>query len=181
MKKLVVLGVIAVLLVSLFLSACGGKTLVSSSTLPSPTSTEAPDDIVITPGGSAYRANVHQQGVPDKWPPVQTIDVTLNDFNIEYRASIETKAGEIRNNIIFIWGKVNPFSFDSELTLYSSDVPDGIVISDADGGGRPGILLGVLAIKVNPDVPAGQYSFKIGIVIDSKDYGTIPCIIKVVK
>jgi len=37
-----------------------------------------------------------------------------------------------------------------------------------------------LVIEISPDVQPGQYNFGIGIEIDGKDYGTIPCTINVV-
>jgi hypothetical protein len=195
-KKFIILGVVILVSITIGLSACRSATKtpvstssqsspsitessVPASSLTSPTSTEAPDDIVITPGGYAYRANVIQQGVLNPWPPVHVDSVTLDDFNIYYRASIETKAGETRNNIILIEHNVTPFSYDSKLTLNFLAVPDGILVTEIGEGERPGILGEALAIKINPDVAAGQFSFKIEIVIDSLDYGSIPCTINV--
>ncbi len=151
--------------------------------LPPPTGPEAPDDIVFTPGGSAYRANVHQMGEPDKWPSIQSANVTLGSgsdaLNINYRDYIETKTGETRYNIIFIWKEGG--LLDKELELYSIAVPDGIGLTNGGGGGRPGILLDVLVIEISPEVAAGQYTFQIGIEVDGKDYGTIPCTVEILE
>jgi hypothetical protein len=79
------------------------KEMLSSLTGP-----EAPDDIVPTLGGPAYRANVHQQGVENPWPPINTTKVTISSsfeadtVHIRYRDYIETKAGEPRYNIVLI-------------------------------------------------------------------------------
>ena len=181
MKNLFVLGILLSLLVITLLTGCTGDTsqTVSAGDLPSSIVTEAPDDIVFTPGGYAYRANVHQEGEPDKWPSIKTIQITLDDINIDYRDSIESKAGEIRNNILFIW-REGGFQ-DNELEVYTRDLPDKFEISQIFGGGRPGILLRTLAIEIPPDVTPGQYTFQIGIEIDGKDYGTIPCTVDVVE
>lgn len=65
---------------------------------------ERPDDIIPTPGGLTYRANFHQEGVENPWPPIESKDVILasNKYSpqITYRDYIETKAGESRNNIL---------------------------------------------------------------------------------
>lgn len=155
---------------------------IHTGSLTPPTGLEAPDDIVPTPGGSAYRANVHQVGEPDKWPPIQSANVTLDSgsdaLNVNYRNYIETKAGETRNNIIFLWKEGG--LFDKKLELYSVDVGDGIGLTNGGGGGRPGILLNVLVIEISPEVAVGQYTFQIGIEIDGKDYGTIPCTVNVI-
>jgi len=39
----------------------------------------------------------------------------------------------------------------------------------------------VLVIEIPPDIQPGQYNFGIGIEIDGKNYGTIPCRIKVIE
>jgi len=63
---------------------------------------EAPDDIMPAPGlGPAYRANIHQQGVENPWPPIEVSEAFLgsgsNEAHIYYRNRIETAAGETRN------------------------------------------------------------------------------------
>jgi hypothetical protein len=147
--------------------------------LPEPTGPEAPDDIVHTPGGDAYQANVHQEGVPDKWPSIQTVIVKRDNLQIQYREEIETRAEETRNNIIAVYG--GEAVFDSKLVLYSSVMPDGIKLTDVGGGGRPGMLLAVVAIEISPSVIPGQYTFSFSVEIDGKDYGTLPCTINVIE
>jgi hypothetical protein len=50
---------------------------------------EASDDIMPTPGGGTYRANVHQQGVDNPWPSIESTDVVLDSgsdtLNVSYR------------------------------------------------------------------------------------------------
>jgi len=152
--------------------------------LPPPTGEEAPDDIVPTPGGYAYRANVHQQGVENPWPPIESAKIVLGSgsdaLDISYRDYIETEAGETRNNIIHV-GKEGGL-FNSQLTLYSVAVPAGIGLTDGGRGvGLPGATGAVLVIEVDPDVTPGQYAFEIGIELDGKDYGTISCAVEVIE
>jgi hypothetical protein len=152
--------------------------------LPPATGEEAPDDIVPTPGGLAYRANVHHQGVENPWPPIESTEVVLGSssdtLNISYRDYIETEAGETRNNIIYI--RKEGWLFDSRLRLYSVVVPSGIGLTDGGRGvGLPGATGAVLVIEVDPDVAPGQYDFEIGIELNGKDYGTIPCTIEVLE
>jgi hypothetical protein len=152
--------------------------------LPPATGEEAPDDIVPTPGGLAYKANVHHQGVENPWPPIESTEVVLGSgsdaLNISYRDYIETEAGETRNNIIHVWKEGG--LFDSRLRLYSVTVPDGIGLTDGGRGvGLPGATGAILVIEVAPDVAPGQYTFEIGIDLGGKDYGTIPCTIEVLE
>lgn len=187
MKKSVLYFMVIMAIVLTALTACQSgdndkHTPIPSGSLPPPAGLEAPDDIVPTPGGYAYRANVHQMGEPDKWPPIQSANVTLGSgseaLNVNYRDYIETKAGETRNNIIFLWKERG--LFDEKLELYSVDVVEGIRLTNEGGGGRPGILLNVLVVEISPEVAAGQYIFQIGIKVDGKDYGTIPCAVNVI-
>jgi hypothetical protein len=191
MKKLIVLSVIFLIALLLFVS-CRLPTFPTLTTpttpipygsLPSSTSIEASDDIVFTPGGVAYRANVFD-GSPHSWPSIQSENATLGSgsdtLTVTYRPPIETKVGENRNNIIDVY-KTDTHLVDNKLELYSVGVPDGIVLINGGGGGLMGELRVVLAIEVNADVAPGQYTFKIGIEIDGKDYGTIPCTINVIE
>jgi hypothetical protein len=187
MKKSVLCFMVILAIVLTALTACQSGNgdeynTIPAGSLPLPTGPEAPDDIVPTPGGFAYSANVHQMGEPDKWPSIQSANVTLGSgseaLNINYRNYIDTKAGETRNNIIFLWKEGG--LFDEKLELYSIDVADGIRLTNGGGGGRPGILLNVLAIEISPEVAAGQYTFQIGIEVGGKDYGTIPCTVSVI-
>jgi len=144
---------------------------------------EAPDDFVPTPGGGTYRANVHQGGVENPWLPIESSDVILGSgadtLKVSYRDFIETEAGEIRNNIIRVTKEGG--LFDSELALYSTDVPDGLELVDGGRGvGLPGTLGAILVIEIAPGLNIGKYPLEIGLEINGKDYGTIPCTIEVI-
>ncbi len=146
---------------------------------------EAPDDIVPAPGmGPAYQANVHQQGMENPWPPIDTVKVVISSsfeadtVYIRYRDYIETRAGETRNNVIFI--SMGNRAVGS-LNLYTVDLPAGIEVTEGMRWYGPGPVAPVLVIDISPDVKTGQYNFGIGIEIDGKDYGTIPCTIKVLQ
>jgi len=145
---------------------------------------EAPDDFVPTPGGGTYRANVHQGGVENPWPPVESVEVSLGSgsdtINVSYRDYIETPSGEARNNIIRVTKEGG--IFDSKLELYSTGVQDGLELADAGRGvGLPGTLGGILVIKIASDVTLGEYPLEIGLIINGKDYGTVTCTVEVIR
>lgn len=158
---------------------------------PAPTSEAANDDIVFPPGGFTYRANVHQQGEPD-WPPVQQTEVTLDALSgtvdIQYRAYIETKAGETRNNIIFLNGGNAPGLPDPlEIQYRAEGSPDGITLTwDREmyggiGGQDRESSRVVLSIHIEPQVTLGEYAFSIHLEHEGKDFGSLPCTIKVLE
>ena len=180
MKKLAISGVVvlAVLLISV------------SCSPPGPPGA-ANDDIVYPPGGFTYRANVHQQGQPD-WPAVSQTEVMLEalsgTIDIQYRDYIETKAGETRNNIIFLSGKDSP-ELSNPLQVYyrAVDMPDGITV-ERDGQMYGGIggkdrksSRVVLQIHIASLVKTGEYRFVIHLEYEGKDFGSLPCTIKVIE
>jgi hypothetical protein len=140
---------------------------------------EAPDDIVPTSGGVAYRANVHQEGEENPWPPIESTEVTLDGIYLSYRDHIETKAGETRNNIFSV-GQEDGF-WEGSLNLYATSIPSGIELAQSICGPSPGALDTVLIIEISPEAAPGQYTLEIGLEIDGSDYGTVPCIIEVVE
>jgi hypothetical protein len=186
MKKLAILCIIAAVLILPLISACqsGERIPIPVGVLPSPTDAEAPDDIVFTPGGAAYRANVHQGGVENPWSPIPIFSANLTKgsetITVYYRPTIDTRAGELHTDIVIVV-RESAFLNGEKLALYAVDVPEGINITRGGGAGLPGSLGVVLVVITEPDVAAGQYTFQIGIEIDGKDYGTIPCTVKVVK
>lgn len=165
--------------------------LVSTSCSPPGPSGAANDDIVYPPGGFTYRANVHQQGQPD-WPAIQQTEVTLDAFSgtvgIQYRNYIETKAGETRNNIIFLDGQNAPELLNPLQVYYRAvDLPDGITI-ERDGQMYGGIggkdkesSRVVLMIHIAPQVKSGEYPFVIQLDYEGNDFGSIPCTTKVLE
>jgi hypothetical protein len=150
---------------------------------PAPPPGEQPDDIVYTPGGIAYRANVHEQGVTNPWPPIQTSTVVLADnVTITYRADIETKAGEARNNIITLRIPGRLVNDSRDLKLAAGSLPAGIQVKEGEqSGGLPGTIAQVLVVEISQGIKMGEYVFQIDVEFEGKDYGNIPCTIRVVQ
>ena len=178
-----IIVVVALLFSSLVVTSCrsggdGDRILIPTQDLLPAVGEEAPDDIVPTPGGVAYRANVHQQGEENSWLPIESIAVTLDGIYLGYRDYIETKAGETRNNIFGV-SREDGF-WEGSLNLYATSILSGITLAQAVSGGLPGTLATVLIIEVSPEAVPGQYTLEIGLEINGRDYGTVPCIIEVV-
>lgn len=194
--NMLVLLVSILLTLTVVLPGCASENSAQVSSLPAspPTLTpaeEAPDDIVYPPGGPAYRANVHQAGVPDKWPSIQSKDVTLNGSfgtaQVSYRDYIETKAGQTINNIFSAYlPDAQPIDGTKaiELSLEAIDAPKGITLSQSgnvhlsDPARRTKT---VLKIVIASQVTQGEYKFNIDMEIDGEDYDSIPCTIKVIE
>ena len=142
---------------------------------------EAPDDITHGPGGPGYRANFHQQGEENPWPPIKANGVDLGDdtdaAHVAYRDYIETKAGQVRNNI-FTVSKPDR-NLNHVVVLEVSNIPTYIEVTEARRWYGPGIVKTVLEIEISRQVKPGEYNFEVGVKIDGKDYGTVPCAIKV--
>lgn len=144
---------------------------------------ERPDDIIPTPSGPQYRANVHQEGVENPWPPIETTEVALGTgmdvVHIRYRAYIETQSGEARNNIIYVR---TPGRDVDELDLMVVDIPpSGIDPCHGIQWHAPRTIAQVLVIEISKNVKPGQYTFEISVEIDGKYYGKVPCTIEVVE
>ena len=140
---------------------------------------ERPDNIMPTPGGPIYRANFRQEGVENSWRPIETKEEFLDENVIcIYRAYIETKAGEARNNIIRV---VTPGRDIRSLNLYASNIPNGIEAKRGMEWHGPHSIAQVLIMEISQDVQPGQYALEIGVEIDGKNYGTVPCTIKVLE
>jgi hypothetical protein len=145
---------------------------------------EAPDDIVGTPGGSAYSANVHQQGVPDKWPEVQTVVATLTSGSgsilVRYRDGISTLAGQTRNNLL-VMNRPGGHLDDGPHTiqLYTVGAPSALQFLQGSAGGLMGQLATLFVIEVPATLAPGRYLFGIGIEIDGTDYGMVACTVEV--
>jgi hypothetical protein len=187
MKRLRILCLASLFAALLIITSCqsGGDethTPIPAKDLLPAVGEEAPDDIMPTPGGPAYRANSHQEGVENPWSPIEATNVALgsgsNEAHVTYRDYIETKAGETRNNIIYVY--IPNKNVDS-LNLYSIDIPAGMSPTEGMKWHGPGSIASVLVTEISQDVPLGQYTFEIGLEINGKDYGTIPCTIKVIE
>jgi len=164
MRKLIYPCLIALALILFPLSACQADSTTTATI-------ESADDIVFTPGGCAYRANVHQQGVENPWPSVETVEVALqhnnNTINVRYRDYIVTEAGSTRNNLI----NVNVGTWETvEVNLSTLNTNTGIEVTQGNQNcGRPGHYREVLVIKISPDVQPGEY------------YGTLTCTLNIVE
>lgn len=172
-----ILSIAGIILLILPLVSCG-KTPIPTGPLPTHT-TPAPDDIVNISGG-AYRANVHEVGVENPWPPVQAgIEYWTkgeDTITVFHRTDIEAKAGEAYTDIISVGGEGGLDSENNTLKLYAAEIPKGITVTNtAKPVGLLGRLGTVLVITVSPDIAPGMYTVNIGIELDGKDYGTVPC------
>jgi hypothetical protein len=147
-----------------------------------PSGQEAPDDIMPAPGmGPAYRANIHQQGVENPWPSIEISETSLgsgaDEAHIYYRSHIETSAGETRNNVIKV---IIPGKDIKSLSLYADNVPQSITLTDGMQWSGPNSRASVLVIGIAPDVAPGEYPLEIGLIVNGKDFGTLPCTINVI-
>jgi len=182
MKKLLFLGIIFTVLI--LFSACGGKTPIPSGTLPA--SDNRSDDIVFTPGGGTYRANVFTDNVTNPWPPIpvaaQDWSKGKDTISVMYRSNIDTKAGETHNDLILVSGEDTSGNTTYQLTLYAAAVPKGITLTNAGGAvGRPGTPGAVVVFALSPQIAAGEYIIDIGIELNGKDFGTVPCRVTVTQ
>jgi hypothetical protein len=157
---------------------------------------EAPDDLVPTPGyGPAYRANVlagRGDGtlVLNPWPRIESAEVTRgtppDTVEIMYRDHIETKAGQTRNNLFttHLLDVDDPgesgFGPIEEVILKGVDVPSGITATQDWQQGGP-YFKTLLKIAISPDVQPGEYTFNVNVAVNGKDYGTVPCTVKVLE
>jgi hypothetical protein len=192
MKKFAFLAFIIVLLLPL-LAACQPEVeahtpiAVGAYTLGTINFTAA-DDLSATPGGITYAANVvginsSGEQEPNPWPPIESVTKTLGNglenITVQYRAYIESQAGQTRNNIFWIT-RATRFE-DNNLVLYQSTRPDGIELTWAAGAGLPGTLMAILMINISPQVLPGEYMFRIIIEIDGQQYDSVPCTINVIE
>jgi hypothetical protein len=197
MKKIIII------MLSILIILAGGCTPKATETSPSPSITgeqvsvpiilsdlpssgpEAPDDIVHTPGADTYRANVNEQGVPDRWPEVETVETRLTSgpeaIFVRYRADVVTKTGETRNNLLNVRKEDGRFeNADLEvIKLFTIGAPKSVWFEQRPAGGLPGTIAAVLVIEIPANIESGQYSFLIGFEFEGKDYGTLPCTIEV--
>ena len=159
-------------------------TTISTTSTVSTIAGQAADDIMLTPGGPAYRGNVHEQGVVNPWPEVQTVETPLNatgeDIRLNYRAFIETKAGETRNNILWLYGTSISAKMGKAVVFTPENLPSGIATNLEQTAVSP-VTKAVMEISISAQVSTGEYTFNIRVEIDGKDYGQVPCTIKVIN
>jgi hypothetical protein len=178
MKNFIVLGVIIVLLVTPLIACKVAEG-------------EADDIIPVPGGGPMYRANVHEQGVKNPWPPIDSAEITIGEppdiAQITYRDYIETEAGQTRNNLFTIY-LPNAVSSDTtyiKTVLQAVDVPSGITVTQDDwewhGADPARRSTTALIIEIAPQLGPGDYVLDFNVNINTKEYGTIPCTINVIS
>jgi hypothetical protein len=184
----IVVTFIFIALMLLFLSACGTKIVpIPEGNVPNPGNEQAADDVLPTPGGWAYRANINPDTADNPFPPIDSHNLAIYGHGISiyvtFRDYIETKAGETRNNIFSV-GRAGDQAVNDPvsgvLRLYLLDTPQGITLTQDVGGGRPGLLQAVLMIDIAADVAPGLHNLRVGIEIDGKDFGSVPFTINVI-
>lgn len=190
MKILSKPGILISVIVILGVVSCTTNPTTETSATVSTTSTvsitagQAADDIMVTPAGPAYRASVNQQGVNNPWPEVQTVETPLNvageDIRLNYRAYIETKPGETRNNILWLYGTSISTKMGKVVVFTPENLPSGIATNLEQTTVSP-VTKAVMQIEISTTMPTGVYMFNIHIEIDGKDYGRVPCTINVVN
>lgn len=178
-------AIVLALFASLVLIAgCQSKQVSQTTTTtgtPPTTVVLASDDIVITPAGPAYRGNVNQQGVKNPFLPVQTTVVPLTgaeDVRLDYRSTIETKAGQTRNNILWLYGTSISAKQGQTVIFTPEALPSGFEAPPAQTTVSP-VTKAVMEIRISSTVQPGEYSFQIRAQIGGQDYGNVPCTIDV--
>ncbi len=141
---------------------------------------EEPDGVITTPGGPEYRANVQQGGAVNPWPPIQTREVMLDqNVHVTYRVNIDAKAGQTRNNIVYLRTSGQAIN---TLNLNTIKVPNGMNVKDGMlWHGPMGVMAQVVVVEISRDVKSGQYSFEISVILNGTDYGQITCAITVTQ
>jgi hypothetical protein len=128
------------------------------------------DDIDPTPGGLSYIGNGYEYGKMSEWKKVETVDVAVaGNIHIVYRNYIETKAGEVRYNIIYTGYQAVHLKLAGE----TSD------IQVMEVGTPP--KENVLMIVIPPQVKPGDYSFGLQVFVNGQYKGVLPCVIHVVE
>jgi len=195
MKKLLSI-IFSIAIMSFIITACNSGDSSTNTTsaniittltaLTSPVArTEAADDLVPnTAGYLQYRSeNEPQLGI------VETVAITLGGdpsaFHVNYRDDIETQAGQIRNNIFYIWQQNNQGTRQNinNIVLSSDDIPAGITVNTNSGyydkfGAE---WIQIMQIVTYPNTQPFTHNFNIGVQIDGKDCGAIPCTVKVIS
>ena len=151
----------------------------------------ASDDIVTPPGGYTYRVKVLELDKPE-WPPVDEIEISIDalggTIRCQYREYIETKAGEIRNNILYLFGDEAPDLADPlDIEYYVGGLSGGIsiMLGSKNYGGAAGhniqSIKAVFQIDIASQVGMGEYTFFIILVYKGEEITTLPCTVSVIE
>ena len=157
-------------------------TTTSSDTLPY-------DEAMVTPGGWRYRGDFPQykQNIAQH---SAVIGEQPDQAQITYRSDIETKAGETRTNLFYITllnvstETPTPYLANIQTTLGVKNIPNGLAfVQEGEGyqgaGWRTSEVL--VHIRIAAGIKPGDYTFQVAVNIDGKEYGQVPCAIKIVN
>ena len=210
-----IVGIMTVLLIMLMVTACEKNQETSTTTDMPPTTSgkmeliqpgemisfhlgitpgtpgAASDDIVTPPGGYTYRAKVHEMDKPE-WPPVPEVEIATDalggTIRYLYREYIETRAGEIRNNIIYLFGDDAPdLTEPLDIEYFVEDLPAGIgiILGSHWYGGAAGhnrqSSKAVFQIDIASQVKPGEYTFNFILMYEGEEIVRLPCTIDVIE
>lgn len=181
MKKNLQIKIFGIIVIFASLMAFTACNSVKPKTISTTIITEAADDIVFVPAGiEVYRAQINP---PNQFGTIQTTSTTLgnnnaNTIQVNYRKYIESKAGETRNNIIYI--TQNNVINNAILTVI--DLPNGITVNIDPGSYNSNFQPGweqIIEINISSNLSPGYYNFHIALMVNGINYGQIPCTINV--
>jgi hypothetical protein len=143
------------------------------------------DDIVLTLGGPSYAANTASANVTSTLTPVSIAQITLTKSGtnayISYRAVIESQRPAVHNDIInvFLMGQIinpnEPTHAVQGMSVYTVNLPDGVTVTEGMNFNGALSSSSVLVFNVSETAKTGKHDFKIGLVINGIEFGTITC------
>lgn len=148
--------------------------------VPGPSSTMYPDDIVVTPGGYAYRGNVQEQGQVNPWPSIEVVTESLPAGSVSYRAEITTNAGQVRNNLIALTSETFRTG-EHQMDVYAAGVPGDIKLERSAATGLQSQKVSWVRIDVPASTIPGDYVFTLALAVDGVFGGFLPVTVHVVS
>ena len=147
------------------------------------------DDIVMSPGGPVYRGGVQGPNEP-VWPTLGGNTTSVPAFNgtimVACRNYIETLAGELRNEFLFLDASAAPNLDDPLKVTYDFvGLPVGVSANLTQKGyggiGRPNyrVVSVFIELTIPVDVKAGEYSYTIHLAYQGTEFGIVPSVLKV--
>jgi hypothetical protein len=174
MKQFWLLGTSALLMLAVvILSGCQAQLNTTSTT-------QRPDDIVSTPGGPAYRANVITPGKKNPWPPITVETAKLTDnISIEYRSVIDMPPGTTTNDLIYLYVGSAGQTTDNFTLSFVGITPRINIQEKASGLARPGALYKELQVA-NLAIPGFDSStFRIKVEYKGRELGKVSCTVNI--
>ena len=142
--------------------------------------TQYPDDIVVTPGGYAYRGNVQEQGQVNPWPSIEVVTESLQAGSVSYRAEITTNAGQVRNNLIALTSETFRTG-EHQMDVYAAGVPGDIKLERSAATGLQSQKVSWVRIDVPASTIPGDYVFTLALAVDGVFGGFLPVTVHVVS